>query len=120
MAAGGAAVITLVGGASLGGEEDSGGGSGGSSSSGSSNTGSGSSSTPTAKVGVLLGSVVEGFSYTTTSGASGTINQSGEFSNRIGIRSPLLSAGLSLVKLMVQPVSLQWNLLEPMTQLTVE
>lgn len=96
VAAGGAAVIALVGGASLGGEEGSGGGSGGSSSSGSSNTGSGSSSTPTAKVGVLLDSVVEGVSYTTTSGATGTTNQSGEFSNKDGDKVTFTLGGVEL------------------------
>ena len=63
--AGGAAVIALVGGASLGGGDDGGGFGGGSS----------STATPTipttAKVGVLLDSVVAGVSFETSSGLTG-------------------------------------------------
>ena len=78
VAAGGAAVIALVGGASLGGGDD-GGGSGG---------GSSSTATPTipttAKVGVLLDSVVAGVSFETSSGLTGLTNASGEFSYQTG------------------------------------
>ena len=73
VAAGGAAVIALVGGASLGGGDESGGSGGGSS----------STATPTipttAKVGVLLDSVVAGVSFETSSGLTGLTNASGEF-----------------------------------------
>ena len=78
VAAGGAAVIALVGGASLGGGDDGGGFGGGSS----------STATPTipttAKVGVLLDSVVAGVSFETSSGLTGLTNASGEFSYQTG------------------------------------
>ena len=78
VAAGGAAVIALVGGASLGSRDD-GGGSGG---------GSSSNTTPstlkTAKVKVLLDSLVGVASFETSSGLSGWTNGSGEFSYQIG------------------------------------
>ena len=78
VAAGGAAVIALVGGASLGGGDDGGG----------SGVGSSSTSTPTipttAKVGVLLDSVVTGVSFETSSGLTGLTNASGEFSYQTG------------------------------------
>lgn len=78
VAAGGAAVIALVGGASLGGGDESGGSGGGSS----------STATPTipttAKVGVLLDSVVAGVSFETSSGLTGLTNASGEFSYQTG------------------------------------
>ncbi len=78
VAAGGAAVIALVGGASLGGGDDGGGSTGGSS----------STTTPsaptTAKVGVLLDSVVAGVSFETSSGLTGLTNASGEFSYQTG------------------------------------
>ena len=78
VAAGVAAVIALVGGASLGSRDD-GGGSGG---------GSSSNTTPstlkTAKVKVLLDSVVGGASFETSSGLTGQTNDSGKFSYQIG------------------------------------
>ena len=99
IAAGGAVVVALAG-ASLGGEEDSGGSSGGSSSTSTSNSGSGSSTpsdnTPTAKIGVLLDSVVEGVSFTSTSGESGITNQSGEFSYQEGDKVTFTLGGIEL------------------------
>ncbi|MFZ9115320.1 MAG: hypothetical protein ACO24D_19565, partial [bacterium] len=88
IAAGGAVVVALAG-ASLGGEEDSGGSSGGSSSTPSDNT-------PTAKIGVLLDSVVEGVSFTSTSGESGITNQSGEFSYQEGDKVTFTLGGIEL------------------------
>ena len=78
VAAGGAAVIALVGGASLGGGDDGGGSGGGSSSTTTPNT------PTTAKVGVLLDSVVAGVSFQTSSGLTGLTNASGEFSYQTG------------------------------------
>ena len=77
-AAGGAAVIALVGGASLGSGDDGGGSGGGSSSTTTPNT------PTTAKVGVLLDSVVAGVSFETSSGLTGLTNSSGEFSYQTG------------------------------------
>ena len=91
IAAGGAAVLALAGGTSLGGSDDGGGAS-------SNNSNTDTNSTPATKVGVLLDSVVEGVSYNTTSGASGTTNQSGEFSYNDGDKITFTLGGIELGK----------------------
>ena len=88
--AGGAAVIALVGRASPGSRDD-GGGSGG---------GSSSKTTPstltTAKVGVLLDSVVGGVSFKTSSGLTALTNDSGQFSYQIGDTVSFCSGDIEL------------------------
>ena len=77
VAAGGVAVLVLAGGG-LGGGDDGGGSGGGSSSTTTPNT------PTTAKVGVLIDSVVAGVSFETSSGLTGLTNASGEFSYQTG------------------------------------
>ena len=89
IAAGGAAVLVLAGGASLGGSDDGGGAS-------SNNSNTDTNSSPATKIGVLLDSVVEGVSFTSTSGESGITNQSGEFSYQEGDKVTFTLGGIEL------------------------